>query len=167
MKILDPKFKKNKSKYIIQSTLAGATLVVILSLIDSFNQAAIVAAVASTACIIFVIPNSNASMPRRVIGGHLIGIVVGTICAHILMAPILKDFIVGSNLVFNVIAAIGVGTSVLLMVMTDTEHPPAAGTALGLVIPIWSWSMPIFVLVSACLLSVIHVVLRPRLRNLL
>ena len=34
----------------------------------------------------------------------------------------------------DVMAALSVGLSILIMVSTDTAHPPAAGTVLGLVI---------------------------------
>ena len=41
--------------------------------------------------------------------------------------------------------------------MSDsTEHPPAAGTALGLVIHGWSWSAVVFILSSALILSVLR-----------
>jgi hypothetical protein len=53
------------------------------------------------------------------------------------------------------------------MVSTDTEHPPAAGTALGLVIYGWSPSAVFFILSSVIVLSLLRVVLRPRLINLL
>ena len=52
------------------------------------------------------------------------------------------------------------------MVLTDTEHPPAAGTALGLVVGGWSPSSVMFVLLGAVLLSVVHMLLRSRLTNL-
>ena len=48
-----------------------------------------------------------------------------------------------------------------------TICPPAAGTALGLVIHGWSWSAVVFILSSALALSMIRLVLRPRLINLL
>ena len=53
------------------------------------------------------------------------------------------------------------------MVLTNTEHPPAAGAALGLVIHDWSlWSVGV-ILVSAVALSILRAILRPRLVNLL
>ena len=53
------------------------------------------------------------------------------------------------------------------MAVTNTEHPPAAGTALGLVIVGWSWSAVLFIMSSAVILSLIRLILRPRLINLL
>ena len=53
------------------------------------------------------------------------------------------------------------------MVVTNTEHPPAAGTALGLVIHDWSWPAEAFIMISALVLSFIRMALRPRLVDLL
>ena len=55
----------------------------------------------------------------------------------------------------------------LAMAITNTQHPPAAGTALGLVIQSWSWSAVLFIMSSAVILSLIRLILRGRLINLL
>ena len=55
------------------------------------------------------------------------------------------------------------GVSIFIMVVTNTEHPPAAGTALGLLIPGWTLSAVTFILLSAIILSIIRLVLRPKL----
>ena len=51
--------------------------------------------------------------------------------------------------------------------LTNTEHPPAAGTALGLGVIGWDPSAVLFVLLGAIALSIIHRLLRSRLQNLL
>ena len=55
----------------------------------------------------------------------------------------------------------------LVMVLTNTEHPPAAGTALGLLFPGWELSTVVFIVLSALALSAIRILLRPRMINLL
>ena len=72
-----------------------------------------------------------------------------------------------SNIGRDIIAVLTVGISILIMVVTDTEHPPAAGTALGLVITDWTVATVLFVILGALTLSTIHMLLRPRLQNLL
>ena len=65
------------------------------------------------------------------------------------------------------VAALTVGLSIALMVLTNTEHPPAAGAALGLVIHEWSlWSVGV-IIGSAVALSILRAALRPKLVNLL
>ena len=68
---------------------------------------------------------------------------------------------------FRMVAVLTVGLGILVMVLTDSEHPPAAGTALGLVIDDWSLSAVVLVMLGAFILSSIHLLLRPRLQNLL
>ena len=70
-------------------------------------------------------------------------------------------------LVLDVEAALAVALSIFLMAATDTEHAPAAGTALGVVVHGFSWGLILFVVSSAIMLSVVHTMLRPRLRDLL
>ena len=70
-------------------------------------------------------------------------------------------------------AALSVGVGIFVMVVTNTEHPPAAGTSLGLVIQCCQpsvgvdWSSISFILVSALLLSIVRIALRDRMVNLL
>ena len=39
-----------------------------------------------------------------------------------------------ASLVTNVVAAVGVGAAMLLIAVTDTAHPPAAGTVRGMIL---------------------------------
>ncbi|MDP6452946.1 MAG: HPP family protein [SAR202 cluster bacterium] len=128
---------------------------------------AIVVAVASTAFTIFVYPDSIASTPRRVIGGHMVAVLSGATMAGMLLIPFMSSTAQDARIVVDIAAALPVGIGALLMVMTNTEHPPAAGTAFALVIDPWSWSAILFVLSGAIALSAVRIILRPRLINLL
>ena len=64
-------------------------------------------------------------------------------------------------------AALAVAVSIFLMAATNTEHAPAAGTALGVVIQDYSWELVLFVVSSVVILSFVHTLIRPRLRDLL
>jgi CBS domain-containing membrane protein len=66
----------------------------------------------------------------------------------------------------DAIYAAAVGSAMLMMAATNTEHPPAAGTALGVVIAGFSWRLALGVAVGAVVLAIIHTVLRPVLRDL-
>ncbi len=134
---------------------------------DTLLREAIIVAVASTAFTIFVFPNSLASTPRKVIGGHTVAVITGSIAAAILQVPSVSSAVQDSRYILDVAAALAVGVEILTMVVTDTEHPLAAGTALGLVIHDWSWSAVGFIMVSALVLSLIRIILKPRLVDLL
>jgi CBS-domain-containing membrane protein len=68
---------------------------------------------------------------------------------------------------FAVYAAVGVGLSMLAMAATNTEPPPAAGTALGVVAHGFDWELIIFVGTAVIMLVALHRVFRSRMTNLL
>ena len=156
-----PDFAARAPNYLFQCGLATASLIVILLVEDAVARGALVVASASTAFIVFVVPHSIASSPQRVIGGHLVAVIGGSIFALILTIPALEP-----STVRDVVAGFAVGVSILAMVLTDTEHPPAAGTALALVLG-WSWSSVAFILASALIFTAMRLALRPRMVNLL
>jgi CBS-domain-containing membrane protein len=147
--------------------MATVSLIIIFLLEDAVLRAAIVVAVASTAFIIFVIPNSVAAEPKRIIGGHFMAVVTGVICWWVLTSFGLAYTGDNPRIYIDLAAAISVGLALLLMVSTNTEHPPAAGTALGLVIHGVTWDSVAFILASAIVFSIIRTALRSRLINLL
>ena len=83
------------------------------------------------------------------------------------LTPVVGDWVSGDHFAGDLMAVVSVGVSIFVMVVMDTEHPPAAGTALGLVVGGWALSAVLFVLIGEVMLSVAHMVLRPRLTNLL
>ncbi len=165
--LFEPRLKRHAVNYAFQPILATLTLLTILLVGDVVLNAAIVVAMASTVFTIFVVPSSIASTPHRVVGGHTAGVVAGSVVAAVvafLEIPMTAD---SSRALLVTVAALTVGLSIVLMVLTNTEHPPAAGAALGLVIHDWSpWSVGV-IIVSAVALSVLRAALRPRLVNLL
>lgn len=62
--------------------------------------------------------------------------------------------------------ALAIGLSIFIMTITNTEHPPAAGTALGLVAHEWSYQVIIFVLLCAICLAIARRLLKNHLKNL-
>ncbi len=91
------------------------------------------------------------------LGGHLIALVVGGAASA--LDPV-------AAFSFSVQGALAVGVSIFLMAATNTEHAPAAGTALGVVAHGLSWSLALFLVTSIVALVVIHRLLRPWLRDL-
>ena len=134
---------------------------------DVLLKAAMLVVVASTARIIFIVPDSLAASPRKVVGGDVVGVIVGSVFSATLMIPSVEMAVESFRIVLDVIAALSVGINILGMVATNTEHPPAAGTALGFVVHGWSISSVVFIISGATALSVVRVILRPRLVNLL
>ncbi|MEX2598335.1 MAG: HPP family protein [Dehalococcoidia bacterium] len=170
LSLVDRKLRNNFPRYLCQVSLAAGVLAAALGF-DSFvaggalNRAVIVAAVASTAFILFITPHSKGSRPRRVIGGPLIGLAVPGALA--LLAPGLVDVIVSSHpLLFILYAALIVGVTMFLMAATGTEHPPGAGVALGVVAHGFSWQLALFVAGGVAIMVCLHWLLRNELKDL-
>jgi CBS-domain-containing membrane protein len=77
MHIIDSSFTKKPKSYIIQSLLAVLALAVILYFVEVLTHAAIVAALGSSTFIVFAMPHTVAARSRRLIGGHLVGLICG------------------------------------------------------------------------------------------
>ena len=167
MQIFDKKLKKYFPNYILQSLLATITLTIILYFENIFTSTAVVASLGATTFIIFAMPKYTTAQPRRVIGGHIIGIIVGVFCFYI--APLTQNregFFLAHNILKIFIPSLSVGLSIFIMAITNTEHPPAAGTALGIVIQGWSYSTILVILITISLLSLTKHLLKSWLKDL-
>jgi CBS domain-containing membrane protein len=71
----------------------------------------------ATSVLIYGIINSPFAQPRNLIGGHIISAVVGVTVSYLIPVPWLA-------------AALAVSTSIVLMQITKTLHPPGGATAL-------------------------------------
>ena len=143
--------------YLFQSFLATLTIFIIL-LFLSLENAVVTASIAATAFIVFTMPGSITAKPRNVIGGHVIGLCFGSVCALIPHVHWLSSISVYS---------LAVGLSILLMVVVDMEHPPAAGTALGIAITGISWEVAMALISSVLILSLAHKLLANHLKDLI
>lgn len=149
-------FKLYWKNYIFQSLFATIAIFILLFLL-SLQNAVIIASVAATAFIVFVLPKNITARPRNIIGGHSIGLLCGSL-AVLIPQPL--------SIHSTIIYSIAVGLSIFLMVITDTEHPPAAGTALGVAIRGFSLGVTITVITSSITLSLVHHFFKHRLRDL-
>ena len=161
--IFDDKLRWAWRSYLWQSALATLAVIAILYVLNVTIHAAIVAALGASTFIVFAIPHNITAEPRRLIGGHAVGLAVGAFCHFAVLQPLLGG---GGTFPYVLASALAVGMSIFLMVITNTEHPPAAGTALGLVAQPWGYLTVISVLGFAVLLSLARYLLAPRMRNL-
>jgi len=166
MEIIDKTFKQSPKSFIIQSVLAVITVAIILYFVEVLTHAAIVAALGASAFVVFAMPRSITARSRSLIGGHIVGLLSGTVCHYVFLAGPLGKFINGAEFAVIFIYALAVGLAIFLMVITNTEHPPAAGTALGIVAHPWSHEIIIFVLAFAVGLAIVRKLFGSRLRDL-
>lgn len=147
--------------YVFQSLLATFVIFIVLLSLSIRDDAAIIASIGATTFIVFTMPNYITAKPRNVIGGHLIGLACGSLCALALHPQFAH-----STIAFSFLCALAVGLTIFIMVVTDTEHAPAAGTALGVAIKGFSLNVTIAVLASVVILSLIRHLFKHRLKDL-
>jgi CBS-domain-containing membrane protein len=129
------------------------------------THAAIVAALGSSTFIVFAMPNYVSAQPRRLVGGHIIGIACGLATYYLLTVRPLA-VLAGQYDWIPVAAALSIGLSILLMPVFNAEHPPAAGTALGIASSGWELNTILFVLLFSIGLAVIRKLLLKYLKDL-
>ncbi len=166
MQIIDKGFVRAPKSYIIQSLFAVAAVAIILYFVEVLTHAAIVAALGASAFIVFAMPHSITATPRRLIGGHTIGIICGSLCYYAFLTGPLGELAANWEFSLWFVCALSVGLSIFLMAITNTEHPPASATALGIVAHGGSYQIVIFVLLCAVSLAIIRRLLRGYLRDL-
>jgi CBS-domain-containing membrane protein len=167
MALLDAKFRRNKLRYVLQCLLAAVSVLAVLIILDAISNAAIIAAVGASSFIAFTMPHAQVSRPRFLIGGYVAGAGAGTACYWLSQLvwpalPYLPD-----RYGYAVFGAFAVGLAIFLMVVTNTEHPPAASLALGLVLGEWRVLSVVVVLVGIVVLAALKKALHSVMINLL
>ncbi len=167
MRLFDENFGRRRGSYLLQTGLVALTLFALLAVERVVIPGAVIVTIASTAFIVFAIPHSVAAQTRRVVGGHIVGVLAGAAFVGFAAIPGLDGAVDQSRLIWALVACGAVGLGTFVMVVTDTEHPPAAATCLALALGGWSWSSVAFILIGAACFSIIRLFLRRRLINLI
>jgi len=147
------KFKKLWKNYLLQSFLAVVVLFVLV-LVLGRDRIVVISAMGATTFIVFAVPKDYAAQTRNVIGGHLVGLAAGAIFYF-------------TPLPYYIEYPLAVGIAIFVMVALDVEHPPAAGTALAVVINEVSPGVFVTIMISALVLSQCRYYLRHYLKDLL
>ena len=134
-KLIDSKFSKNRIQYISQCALSTLVILSVLLILDTVTQTVLIASFGASAFICFTMPHVKSSGPRYVIGGYIVGTIIG--CLASLMTGLVPIDTLPVETTQIIFGAIATGIAIFCMVLTDTEHPPAAGLALGFVLNEW------------------------------
>ena len=167
MQVIDAKFKGNKARYVLQCMLATFCVFVVLLVLDAVTNAAVIAALGASSFIAFTMPDAQISRPRFLIGGYIVGVTVGCFCHYLSLVSFLSHLVIIKDCSCVVFGAFAVGLAIFLMVITGTEHPPAASVALGFVLNECDYLLVAMVVLAGIIsLSIIKTLLRPALINL-
>jgi CBS-domain-containing membrane protein len=110
-------------------------------------------------------PASPESAPRRVVGGHAIGVIVG-LGVHVLIAPNLglSAFSVpltAAGLRLGVAAVLSMVLTTAAMAATGVRHPPACATTLLVALGILAKPIDgVIIMVAVCLLVCVQQLIR-------
>jgi len=146
------KFRDLWKYYALQSLLATAVLLILILILGK-DKMVVISSMGATAFIVFAMPKTVSAQTRHVIGGHLVGLASGTLFYFIAL-PYFFQY------------SLAVGIAIFLMVALDVEHPPAAGTALAVVINEVSPNAFLTIMVSVLVLTQCRYYLRNYLRDL-
>jgi CBS-domain-containing membrane protein len=166
MEIIDKSFLEKPKRYIIQGLMATAVVAIILQFVEALTHAVIIAALGASTFIVFAMPHSITARSRRLIGGHVVGLICGTICYYAFLNGPLEKVTSDWDFVFYIACALAVGLSIFLMTITNTEHPPAAATAISIVVYGCSLQIFLFIILSAVGLALARRLLKSRLADL-
>ena len=168
MRIIDRKFRPHIGRYILQCLLATVATMAILALMDAVEHTALIAALGASAFIAFTMPGTHVSEPRYLVGGYIVGIAVGVAFGLTFRWLALPEAGMSRKLAQVILGGLAVGLSIFVMVVINTEHPPAAGVALGLVVhETWSPVTIVVILVAIAALCLAKRLLRRFLIDLL
>jgi len=158
--------RENFRRSLLQCGLAGVAVLVLLLVLDAVTQTVLIAALGSSAFIAFAMPRSQRSGPRNLVGGYLVGMSSG--CLMSMLDALLSFATPGiGHAVLVIFGALAISLAMLMMVVTRTEHPPAAALALGLVLNEWDIVTLAVVLTGIVALSLIKRLVLPILLDLI
>ncbi len=127
-------------------------------------------AMSSTAYIVFGSPSKKSAQMKSVLGGYLLAMFCGFFIQLILQFFIHYTSFASKDVClacFSWFSALVVGLTLFVMALFDCEHPPAAGLAMMLVIDLRGDKLLLIILLSVLVISMIRVILRQRLKDLL
>lgn len=170
MRLLDPKFRQNKSYYVWQSLLAMVVMLIVMGVIDLVDNTEVLGAIGASALAastfaVLCAGRAFICAPRNLIGGYFTAILIGALM-HYLSDDVQMWFDILPNVALMMTAGLAVGSAVFIMSLLNVEHPPAAGLTLGLVIEPWNLQVLAVIMLFAILIAGLRTILRPYIRDL-
>jgi len=138
----------------------------LLLVLDGVTQTVLIASLGASAFIAFAVPLSLHSSPRHMIGGYIVGILAGGSMSYLYSSVDVSNLFI-ENAAMIVFGALATSLAMFVMVVTKTEHPPAAALALGLVLNEWDMLTLGVVLAGIIGLSIVKRMVLPLLMDLL
>jgi hypothetical protein len=184
MSIIDPEFEINPKPYVVQMTIAGIFMLFAFVGFNIYTQSALIAGFSSSVFLAFAIPDSHSTDIRPMVGGYLVAILVGAFLSLIYMSALSHDILGAFGALFGLahISSYGISPyspayiaffaflafiiTAFTMATTDTEHAPAVGIAVGMIINPWSIKTIAFLIIGISVLALLKKALEKWMVNL-
>ncbi|MDR2932168.1 MAG: HPP family protein [Oscillospiraceae bacterium] len=157
------KTRGHRLRILLQSLAAGCFILIVFMVSDLLGCGAVAASVGASTMIVFAYPNAESSRCRYLIGGYATACAAGFLCNRALYVTPIEILPLPP---YILISALAVFLTVLLMVILDFQHPPAAALTIIITLSDKPVTALVQALVCILLLSGIKFVLRKRLTNL-
>ena len=138
---------KHSIRAVLVAWLGGFLAISAITLLsNTFSTALVLGSFGASCVLIFGFPDVPFSQPRNVIGGHFLSSLIGLSCLTLFGASWWS-------------VSIAVGTSIAVMMITRTTHPPAGSNPVIIYLLKPAWSFLLFpTLVGAIVLVVIAII---------
>jgi hypothetical protein len=117
-----------------QATRAAALLSTLAAAVWLSGLPFLFPSLGPTAYLFATAPSASESRPRRVVGGHVVGVAAGFTAFHVVGAGVALDTLTAPGslvaLRLAVSGVVAVGLTTAGMLVTDTGHAPACATTL-------------------------------------
>ena len=151
----------------VQAGLATVAMLIILIFVDSLSNAALAAGLASSVVTLFIHPSSRIASIGSLCGGHILALMTGSGFALLSAVGPVQEIMLDTPLLSDLGLALGVAILIFVMALTDTEHPPAAGTVLAMATRPWDMGIAGIIVAAVLLLAVVRRLIGHRLHDLI
>ncbi len=143
------------------------TCISFLFFLDVLNETAIITALGASAFIVFTMPHQYSSDSRRLLGGYLVGLASGFIFYLFSISEFINNLGVSNTTTLVILGTTAVGLAIFIMAVTNTEHAPSAGIALGLVINKWDYLTIIYIIIAVIWMLAVKLILKKHMMDLI
>jgi CBS-domain-containing membrane protein len=145
--------QKHSIRAILVAWLGGFLAISAVTLLsNTFSTALVLGSFGASCVLIFGFPDVPFSQPRNVIGGHFLSSLIGLLCLILFGATWWS-------------VSIAVGTSIAMMMLTRTTHPPAGSNPVIIYLLKPAWSFLLFPTLFGAIVLVFIAVIYNNLAN--
>ena len=144
---------KHSVRAILVAWLGGFVAISAVTLLsNTFATALVLGSFGASCVLIFGFPDVPFSQPRNVIGGHFLSSLIGLICLTLFGATWWS-------------VSIAVGTSIAIMMLTRTTHPPAGSNPVIIYLLKPAWGFLLFPTLFGAIILVVIAAIYNNLAN--